>query len=540
MRGSNLKNACDTCYRWAIAGGLMAVVIVLATCTMPATPPPQPTQMEAAMEPTPLPSLPFEPHTPMPTVSPTPSPPATEAPATVTPVPTPTLVPLPQTCLVDPSDRDALVGCTAYTIKLAVNPEAAQVTGEQTILYTNTEDEPLAELYLQLQPNTPNFGGRMTVKDLTIDGAPVVPAPEQANTALRIPLAEPLPVGRTTTLAMGFVVDVPRNRSSGHGLFSYVNGVMALPGAYPFIPVYDDEGWNIEIAPEYGDDLYADAASFSVEITAPETMTLIASGTCTGFPGRWSCQAGPMREFTMILGEDYQRRSRRVDGIVVNSYAYRRHDAGGQQALDYAVNAIAAFNDLFGPYPYTEYDVVETPSLLGGMEYPGLVVVRDSYYTGHPTLEWLVAHETAHQWWFGVVGSDQIDDPWLDESLTSYSTMLYYEVVRGEQTAQGVINGEFRATHRQLIAGGNDLPVGLPAGEYANWLYWDVLYRKGPLYFQALREEVGDETFFAILRAYYEAHRYTIATPESLLDTIESVAGDRYAGLYAEWIEGEE
>jgi hypothetical protein len=368
----------------------------------------------------------------------------------------------------------------------------------------------------------------------------VVPVPEQENTALRIPLATPLAVGQSTTLAMGFVVNVPRTRDSGHGLFSYVNGVMALPGAYPFIPVYDDEGWNVKIAPEYGDDLYADAASFSVEITAPETMTLIASGTCKGIAGRWTCEAGPMREFTMILGEDYQRRSRIVDGIVVNSYAYARHSTGGQLALDYAVNAIRAFTDLFGPYPYTEYDVVETPSLLGGMEYPGLVVVRDSYYTGHPTLEWLVAHETAHQWWFGVVGSDQIDDPWLDESLTSYSTMLYYEVVRDARTAQGVINGEFRATHRQLIAGGNDLPVGLPAEDYANWLYWDVLYRKGPLYFQDLREQVGDETFFAILRTYYDAHRYKIATPESLLNTIESVSGDRYTGLYAKWIQGKQ
>ncbi|MGC9347159.1 MAG: M1 family aminopeptidase, partial [Anaerolineae bacterium] len=122
-----------------------------------------------------------------------------------------------------------------------------------------------------------------------------------------------------------------------------------------------------------------------------------------------------------------------------------------------------------------------------------------------------------------MVGSDQIENPWLDESLTSYSVMLYYEEVYGEQRAQGILNGEFRATHNQLIARGEDLPIGLPADEYGPNPYWDVIYRKGPLYFQALRERLGDELFFEFLQTYYEDHRYGIATPESFLATLERV-----------------
>jgi hypothetical protein len=136
------------------------------------------------------------------------------------------------------------------------------------------------------------------------------------------------------------------------------------------------------------------------------------------------------------------------------------------------------------------------------------------------------------------VGNDQIDDPWLDEALTQYSTMLYYEKAYGKQRADGILYGVFVETYEGLKRMGRDIPAGLPANAYPPDLYWDIVCDKGALYFHELRERVGDEAFFNILQTYYVRHRYQIAPPDSFLDTVEEITGDPHLGLYDAWMGG--
>ena len=507
--------------------GIWALTACSSPQPTPATPTPAPTVAAQATA--------TSTHRPTSTPRPTPT-----IPPTSTPEPTPTPPPLPQICLKQKFIEDIEVchAVTQYDIDLTVDLEAAQVTGSQQITYTNAEDVSLDDLYLRLFPTSRGYGGTMTVTNPLLGGYPVTPQFEFENTAMRLPLDPPLAPGRVITLAMDFAVGVPRSGVSGHALFSYLRGVMALPTVYPIIPVYDDEGWNIEHVPEHSDDLHTDIARHRVRVSAPPDTTLVASGVCTNpDPGTWLCQAAPMRDFTLILGEDYQRAARMVEGVVVNSYFYPQHAWGGGRALEVAVNAMAAFSELFGAYPYTELDVVETPNHLGGMEYSGLVVVEDGLYTGGG-VEWLTAHEVAHQWWMVVVGNDQIDEPWLDEALTQYSTMLYYEQVYGEGRAQAILRGEFEQSYQSVLRQGRDMPAGLSSEDYPPDLYWDLVYDKGALYFHELRETVGDEAFFEILQTYYQRHRYEIATPEMFLDAVETVTGDQQREIYEKWIGG--
>ncbi|MBN1977651.1 MAG: M1 family metallopeptidase [Anaerolineae bacterium] len=460
---------------------------------------------------------------------------------TLVPTITPTPVPLPEVCLLTDFAGDTALcsGLTHYEISLTIDPSLARVTGQQEVLYTNLEDKTLKDIYLRLFPNTPNYGGTMTVTNIFVGGRAVTPVAELQASALRLPLESFLRAGESVTLTMDFSVGVPATRAAGHGLFSYVDGVMALPDVYPFIPVYDDEGWNVEIAPTHSDDVYADVASYDVTISVPDEFAVITSGACSRpWDGTWACEAAPVREFALVLGRDYEQANRMVGDVVVNSYYYPGHEVGGSLALDVADRALSIFSNLFGPYPYSELDVVETPNYLGGMEYPGLVVLEDSLYPTGSRVEWLTAHEVAHQWWFGLVGSDQVDEPWLDEALTQYSTFLYYEAVYGPERARSVLNAEFVHTHRELVRSGLDLPVGLPASAYSSALYWQVVYDKGALYFHNLREAIGDDAFFEVLQVYFRDNRYSIATPEDWLDAVEKVTGDRHLGIYRTWILG--
>ncbi|MFP4396391.1 MAG: M1 family metallopeptidase [Anaerolineales bacterium] len=461
--------------------------------------------------------------------------------ASATPTATPTPVPLPEVCLRPQfSDDDVQCGDVPhYDLSMTISLTSSQVFGHEKIRYTNIEGAPLDEIYLRLYPNAPSYGGEMSVSNMTLRGRPVTPTIMREGTALHLPLTPALEVGEVLTMSLDYTIQVPTTGAHGHGLFSHRRGVMSLPTAYAMIAVYD-EGWHLEVAPEYSDDVYADAALYQVWIDAPADTTLVASGVCSWLDraqrgSGWSCEAGPMREFVVILG-DYRRISQMEDDVVINSYVYPTHEAAGQQVAQYAADALRAFSEYFGPYPYTELDVVETPNYLGGMEYPGLVVVEDNVYVSGSRLEWLTAHEVAHQWWFGVVGSDPINEPWLDEALTQYSTMLYYEAVYGEERAAAIRTVEFQRVHEHLQRSGVDTPAGLPASEYGPGLYWSVVYDRGALYFHNLREELGDDLFFEFLRTYYQQHRYQIATPDSFLATLEEVTGSRHLELFETWI----
>ncbi len=247
-----------------------------------------------------------------------------------------------------------------------------------------------------------------------------------------------------------------------------------------------------------------------------------------------------MRDFNAVLGENLVVESREVEGTTVNSVFDVEHQAGGERALDYASDALALFNAQIGPYPFAELDVVETPTLAGGIEYPGLVVINSSYYqNGGTRMEWVVVHEVLHQWWYALVGNDQVDEPWLDEALTQYCTLLYFEVKYGDDVAERLRETTFEEPYARLQEAGRDRPVGLPVAAYNSSDYGAVVYQKGPLYFHALREAVGEDTFWEILQTYFERNRHGIARPEDWLAAVETVAGDEYRDLYDAWISDE-
>jgi hypothetical protein len=430
--------------------------------------------------------------------------------------------------------------------------EQVTVSGHEEISYTNAEDVPLDDLYLRLFPNTPGYGGIMTVTQVVANGAPVRPIEELEGSALRIPLEPALPPGGQLDVVLDFTVILPtdqdpadsRRPSEGYRQLGAYEDTVALANAFPIVPVYDDEGWNVELAPPYGDAVFSDAAFFSVHLDAPATMTLVASGTCTRSArgaglSSWSCLAGPMRDFNAILGADYQVKSRDVGGVTVNSVFYAGHEEGGSRALDYASRAVQLFTRRIGAYPFTELDVVETPRIAGGIEYPGLVVINSSYYgPAGGRMEWVVVHEVLHQWFYSMVGNDQVDEPWLDEALVQYCTLLYFEQQYGRDVAERLLESLFQDPYEELQETGRDKPVGLPVAAYSRRDYGPLVYQKGPLYFRALRQSVGDEALWDILRTYFERNRYGIATPEAWLAAVDAVTGEQHRDLYKAWISG--
>jgi aminopeptidase N len=151
-----------------------------------------------------------------------------------------------------------------------------------------------------------------------------------------------------------------------------------------------------------------------------------------------------------------------------------------------------------------------------------------------------IAHEVAHQWWAIAVGSDSVREPFVDESLTNYSAVLYFEDRYGREIVERMIQTHLKMPYSMArLLGLADAPVNLPTSAYGGNLHYSaIVYGKGALYYEALRRAMGTEAFFSALRTYYAKYRGGLAGPRSLLDiAIASAPSAGAEALYRRWIE---
>lgn len=447
--------------------------------------------------------------------------------------------------LVDGTVLGQLPGASVYEIDLEIAPDFNLLTGRQSVHYTNREDRALGEVYFQLFPNT--AGGATNITSAEVDGQPVEPGYEYLDSAIRVPLPTPLPPGGVITVELEYAVQVSREMAGNYGLFGYFDGFLVLDEFYPVIPVYDDEGWNVQDPPPIGDVTYFDTSFYLVRVTAPADLVVISSGSLleqevTGDTRVVTLAAGPARDFYLAAGPNLIMLTEQVGPTTINSHAPPDYRAGAEFALQVAADALDSFGERFGPYPYREFDVVGTPMQALGIEYPGMTNIALDLYDleaevlGLPArvvLESTVAHEVAHQWFYNVVGNDQVDDPWLDEAVVQYLTGLYYRDVYGEAAEQGL--RESWVSRWDRIAGA-EVPIGLATGAYTADEYSPIIYGRGPLFVALLEEEMGTETFAEFLRDYYQSNQWGIATGEGFRELAEQHCGCDLAGLFEKWV----
>ena len=443
------------------------------------------------------------------------------------------------------TDLDEITDASVYHLTFNIAEDLYHVTGTEEVQYTNREEVPLDQVQLRLFPNI--LGGEMTVSNLMVDGQSVTPRLELEDSLLIVPFSTALEPEHSVMVQMDFAVTVPQTVDLNYGVLSYFEDVLALAHAYPMIAVYDDEGWNAEIPPQSGDVTYADSSFFLVKVTAPKDITLVTSGRNirsreSGKMQTLEIASGPARDFYLAASPNYEQVSQTFGEVTIRSYAPASVKDGAKLALEVAGRAIEDFSRRYAPFPYTEFDIVSTPTLALGIEYPGIIAMAsliynlDGEYRGTPNrvyLEATVAHEVGHQWFYGLVGDDQLDDPWLDESLTQFVTLQYFADNYGSQGEEAYRSA---LEDRWGSVGRAEIPIGLPVAEYSGQEYGAIVYGRGPLFFVALRERMGTVTFDAFLKDYTETLAWGIATPEFLQSLAEKHCACDLDDLFKEWV----
>lgn len=439
-----------------------------------------------------------------------------------------------------------------YEIDVELFPDENTLRGKMKVRVVNTSPDPWRYIIFRLYPELADYGGDMAVESARLNGQ-VTPFSYQAhNTALLIHFEDFLRPDEVVHVDLSWRLTMPvwPDQSKVYALFGKSQQMMSLPLFYPSLAVYQSsdgvlggEWWMTE-GTIRGDSAFNLASLFVVTATMPADQVPVTSGTLITSTfvedrrARHVWVTGPSREF--LLHTSAQFRSAQVEayGTRITSYWLPEHEGMGRAALSYAVAALRIFSDQFGPYPYRDMRVAPAPLYFRGMEYPQVSLLGvEVYDRQRGALELLLAHEVAHQWWYQIVHNDPVKEPWLDEALAEYSMKIYAEELRGSGTAGEMQLRRWDRPVRNMRTEGDATLLNQAVNEFnSSSLYETVVYAKGALFYDSMRQTLGDRRFNRFLRQYLADHRYGIATTEDWFQAVRALNTPALEVLYEEWV----
>jgi hypothetical protein len=416
---------------------------------------------------------------------------------------------------------------TQYLLNATLDYDQHQLVVEEKITYTNLTGETLNELVLVVEPN--RYTGVFKLNHLHLEGGQSINDVTLDGNELRFPLPQSLGEGKHLVLSLAYKLFLPSpvpNPYIRPVPFGYTSRQTNLVDWYPFIPPYvPGQGWLVHKPGYFGEHLVYEMADFQVNIridgknsvpsdSTPSipTLTIAASATGTVDGDYTRFHLDNARNFVWSASHEYLVKSKTVGDVTIYGYSFPYHESAGDAALDTTVKALELYSKLFAPYPHSTLSVVEA-DFLDGMEFDGLYFLSNGFYNlyGGSPGEYLVdiaAHETAHQWWYALVGNDQAQEPWLDEALCTYTERLFYENVYPEALDWW---WAYRIKYYQPQGWIDGSIYSYNYASDAYRAYRDAVYLNGAMFFEALRKAIGDEAFFAFLKDYAQQNAGKIA-----------------------------
>ncbi len=415
---------------------------------------------------------------------------------------------------------------STLNMSLILNETAGIVEGNLSIDYHNSDVVPFSRipfhLYLSGMQAHTRPGSVVIHNVTTLSSVPVMLDFNvfQSQQLMWVNLTEDLQPGNSIGLWISFTSILPIDSDDRAG----VNGddfdeskIYEFASAYPLPCVYDEyDGWNVDPYLDVGDPFYLDMAYYNYTIHVPSGMKLAATGEVTetivddDFVTYCFNVSRPIREMTFSASRYYIIESQNIGETNVSVYYLPESvSLWESNALFWAVRALDLYNDTFGAYPYSTLNVVEDFGWYYGMEYPCQVymsnIIYDFYreeYIPAETLDSVIAHEIGHQWWYHLIGNDEIDVGFLDEGLTCWTVYYYSEFYN-----LGWSNKENDFASVRLI-----YPALINQSIYDDPdIYYFAAYTKAPVVIEKLRMLLGDDAFLNALHYFFEQFSYKIA-----------------------------
>lgn len=471
-----------------------------------------------------------------------------------------------------------------YNIKAAIDVEKKEIRASQTVRFTNNSSVDLTNLYFHIYPNRKfthlekefanRFAGFFKVdlfpggfqsgrlniaslkendKDLTfkIEGAD--------RTILNIVLDAPLRPGQTMEVAMAYTVSIPHM----YGRFGWNENIFALSRWYPILSVHNEMGWQNYPFYPFHRPFFSEAAYYNLELTVPKEQVVIHSGHLKEEQGRGAVKTlvigsqQPIRELSLAMSPDYKVFEEQWEGTTLRSYYLPGDEFYGRQALIDAKGLMAYYSKLFGHYFYKDFSIAPVYLGHGGEQMSNLVYIDTRVYKLPKFLtryfDFLISHETGHQWFYNLVGMDEFTEMWLEEGVHSHFILSYLEQKYGANAEvidypkwfepyQWLLpHLTFRRTgivrYQTIVRGGSDRSV---IGELSSFhepsSIFSLTYGKGSRIVGMLKALVGDEAFGKTFRRVFEEYRFKNLSIADFIRISEEESGQDLKTFFNQWL----
>lgn len=468
-------------------GVLVALIVAVAAAVGVATSSPTKPSLVASPSPSEPPSASRVASPPASAVAPSPSASlgvgGSPSPSTPGPSPSPPAATSIRPGTVDATTMDVRAEYAA-TLDLGFASRAFRVS--EVVALTNTSNRAIDRLEL----NTVAARlGRMTITSASVDGRPV--RPTVADQTIRLPLGGILDPGAATTIRLSYRATLRSTTAGSSWLFTRANGIVEahrwiawVSRATPFDRPNTGDPFVTGVSPRV-----------RVTIASDRAIRWATTGEQVGGAGRTTrFEARNVRDFAIVGAPDFATRTAKAGRVTIRVFS--RPGFPAATVLAAARSALVKEAALLGAYPYPTYDVAQTAGG-SGMEAPGLTWIP----TRAANLTYLLAHETAHQWFYGIVGNDQARQPFADEAMTDFVARHVTGLRRAPRCAAARLD--------------------LPIYRYSAACYYETIYIRGGNLLDDTRQAMGSTAFWAGVRDDLAANRFRIATTRTLLETLD-------------------
>ncbi|SDO00019.1 Peptidase family M1 [Paenibacillus sp. yr247] len=466
-----------------------------------------------------------------------------------------------------------------YHMNVAYTPETRQLKGQQTLTWENPGTVPVQELYLHLYPNafaskkttfmresggklrqdeakTDSIGSMDLLSVKTVDGDDLSTRmafvqPDDGNkddhTLLKIPLLKPVGAGEQVTIKTEFLVKLP----SAFARMGYVDDFVMAGQWFPKVAAYEragtrgrtDPGWNLH---QYhgNSEFYADFGMYDVKIQVPSNYIVAA----TGFPVKPAVTDNGMKTYQFYADDVHDFAwsasphfvyaeepfsTAQIPGVKIKLYLDPNHQDLKDRYMYAAKKALSRYSQWYGTYPYSTLSIVVPPpggNGAGGMEYPTLVTAWGaSDKKPDLELERVVVHEIGHQFFYGLVASNEFEEAWLDEGFTSYAEDKVMEAEYGVSPNLPVESSYITSPHT----------LQQNAWAYTGHdQYAENVYTRGKLVLKAIEKKVGNKTMDRIMRTYFQRWQFKHPSTKDFQNVVEEVSKTKWDDFFNEYVYG--
>lgn len=489
----------------------------------------------------------------------------------------------PETAPAGLSPRNA-----SYRIRARLDVPARTITGDETITWRNTSSTAATTLQFHLYYNAWRNTRSSWMRERILGGNTALAtrpeedwgwidiskmrlhrggaasdlfsrlrfiAPDDGNiddrTVVEAPLDTPVPPGETVEIEIGWTSRVPRTFSRTGAIGNY----FFIAQWFPKIGVLEDSGWNCHQF-HANTEFFADFGVYDVELTVPEGWVVGATGrevarSAAPAPGATTHRyyQEDVHDFAWTTSPAYIEKRARFEHPALPPVDMRlllqpEHEGQAERHFEATRAALRHYGEWYGAYPYGHITVIDPAwqSGAGGMEYPTLFTAGTRLFApahaGQP--EGVTVHEAGHQFWYGMVASNEFEHAWLDEGLNTYSTARVMEQVFYPNYYTRRYFGDFIPwTFPDLAltrdSEGNRMPAFRAVAKNDDqstptWRYWPgsasaISYNKTALWLHTLERMLGWDTLQRILSTYFARYAFKHPGPEDFFAVVNEVSG---------------